>query len=413
MKALFVSYGGGHAEMCLPVIRALRTLAPGCDACFMALTTAFGVATRAGEAPLGYRDFVEFSQWPRVSEYGEQLLKGGTRHPAVALEESLAYLGVNFLEWVEECGEAQAHEKWQRFGRQAFLPVRFMIKVMERLRPDVVITTNSPRSEQAAVEAATRMGIPSLCMVDLFALPGDPFLRRLVHATRLTVLTEATRNNLIRAGVDAHRILVTGNPAFDALTLPESKALGLRWRKDLGWENLHVVLWAGHKEPVASNDDVQSGTQLPQAVQDRLQEWVHKQPDVALAIRYHPNEWHEFLKPTAHPRVHWSQPDCEELLGVLMGSDQVVVQGTTVGVQAYQAGKRVVSVSYSPMVIKSGMNYAGFGMAAGIDDISMLVPVLEAGRTSQAVRRVSMCAAPAAVQIAKIILDLKEKVGCI
>jgi peptide/nickel transport system permease protein len=44
MKALFVSYGGGHVEMCLPVLRALRERVPGVEARILALTTAAGVA---------------------------------------------------------------------------------------------------------------------------------------------------------------------------------------------------------------------------------------------------------------------------------------------------------------------------------------------------------------------------------
>ena len=57
MKVLFTCYGGGHVEMVLPVMRALRAQVPGVEARILALTTAAGVAQRAGEQPLGFRDF--------------------------------------------------------------------------------------------------------------------------------------------------------------------------------------------------------------------------------------------------------------------------------------------------------------------------------------------------------------------
>ncbi len=53
MKLLFVSYGGGHIEMCLPVIHALRAFVPRCGIRLMALTTAAKIARLAGEQPLG------------------------------------------------------------------------------------------------------------------------------------------------------------------------------------------------------------------------------------------------------------------------------------------------------------------------------------------------------------------------
>src|SRR4051812_19011878 len=150
MKVLFVAYGGGHVEMCLPVMRALRALVSGCEVKILALTTAAGVARRAGEEPLGFRGFCRSDDAMR---YGEQLL-GDQLHPDVAREESLAYLGLNFLEWEEALGEEGAWARWRSVGRQGFRPARLMQRILSELRPDIVVATNSPRSEQAAIEAA-------------------------------------------------------------------------------------------------------------------------------------------------------------------------------------------------------------------------------------------------------------------
>lgn len=408
MKVLFVSYGGGHVEMCLPVMRALRTLAPGCDARILALTTAAGVARRAGEQPLGYRDFCHGPDAAQAVRHGELLL-GDLGHPEVAREESLAYLGLNFLEWVRSEGEDAAWDRWRAQGRQGFRPVQLMRRILGELRPDVVVATNSPRSEQAAIEAAHALGLPTLSMVDLFALPDDPYRRRGVHADRITVLSEGTRRNLVDAGVAPERIAVTGNPAFDELSGPAARDAGLRFRAERGWGELPVVLWAGHMEPDDA-DPRWAGAALGEAVQDVLLRWTLVQDEACLAIRYHPNEWHRFAPPAPHPRVHWSRPDREGLLPVLAAADAVVVQATTVGAQAHAAGRKLLGLSFSPLVQRSGMDYGTLGLGTSVPDLESLPALLQ--RELAAARRDPSAAGPrggAAQAVAREIVQLAAR----
>lgn len=375
MKVLFVTYGGGHVEMCLPVMQALRALAPACEVQVLALTTAAGVARRAGEQPLGFRDFCRGAEGQRALGYGAQLI-GDQQHPDVDREESLAYLGLNFLEWVHDLGEAGAWQRWREQGRQGFHPVRLFQRILLELGPDVVVATNSPRSEQAALEAAHTLGIATLSMVDLFALPGDPYRARSVHADRIAVLSEATRHNLLEGGVPSDRIVVTGNPAFDALAGADAKSAADRFRAKHGWGDRPVVLWAGHMEP----DDAETrwaGAALGNAVQRMLLQWRDAHDDACLAIRYHPNEWHRFEPPPEQARVHWSQPDREGLPPVLAAADVVIVQATTVGAQAHAAGKQVLGLAFSPLVRRSGMDYGQLGMGVAAQDLASVPALLE------------------------------------
>ena len=48
MKALFVTYGGGHVAMILPVMRALRRQHPDVQCTLLALTTGHARAVREG-----------------------------------------------------------------------------------------------------------------------------------------------------------------------------------------------------------------------------------------------------------------------------------------------------------------------------------------------------------------------------
>ena len=366
--------------MCLPVMRAIRERLPDSEIRVMALTTAFNAARAAGEKPLGFRDFTMLPGGKRALAYGERLLAlTGIGHTSVTREESLAYLGFNFLEWVERDGEEAAWALWEQEGRNAFLPVSFFRAVLRHLLVDVVITTNSPRSEQAAIEAAVELGIPCLTMVDLFSLQGDPFLRRAVQADCLTVLCEATRGNLIAAGIDAKKIFVTGNPAFDSLVTDEAASLGAAWRAQRGWRGQNIVLWAGHLEAAQSLPAELAGSGLGDELQRQLVEWIEARPSACLVVRYHPNEWRAFTPPPLHPRIHWSQPECEPLLPLLMAADQVVVQITTVGVQAHFAGKRIINIGYSPYVRSTGIDYSLFGMSERADNPAMLTTLLDRG----------------------------------
>jgi hypothetical protein len=407
MKILVVCYGAGHIEMCLPVIRALRQRQPDWTVSLMALTTAFATACAAGESPMGYRDFCEGKDARLALKYGELLLPGN-EHPSVAREESLAYLGFNFLEWANLDGEEAAWARWHREGRYGFLPLKFFKRVLEQLRPCVVVATNSPRSEQAALEAAASLGIPSLCMVDLFALPGDPFLMRRHHATRMTVLSSATRDNLIAAGVTADSIVITGNPAFDSLLTIQARAQGSAWRESRGWQDRHVILWAGHKEmDYAAPPSQWKGVGLGQVVQEQLVRWVLSRDDLCLVVRYHPNEWQDFTPPPAHSRLHWSQPDREGLLPVLLAADQVVVQASTVGVQAAATGRSVVGLSFSPMAKFFNMDYRKLGLGRAADSLDDLLPTLEQGINLPAPNELSNWAGThAAIAVSQQIVDL-------
>ncbi len=225
-RLLAVAYGGGHIQMVLPVLRALREQRPGLHIDLLALTTAAKVARAAGESPLGYRELLPLfsaAEQQRALEMGQTLLAGNT-HPDVAPDESLAYLGLNAWALEQQLGVDAAQAALQQSGRQAFYPLAVMRRLIDHLRPDLVLATNSPRSEQAALDAASDAGLPTVALLDLFALPGDAFAARKWRPTLTCVLSPAVRDNLVAAGWDARAIAVTGNPAFDDLLAPAARA---------------------------------------------------------------------------------------------------------------------------------------------------------------------------------------------
>lgn len=402
---LFVAYGSGHIAKVAPVIRYLRAQGVRCE--LLALTLGFRQAQRLGLEPKGYRDFLHLADAQAALARGAELLPGN-QHPEVDDFESRCYLGVNYQEWVETHGEEGARERYAQGGRRAFFPIRFIGKVIDALQPAVVVSTASPRSEQAAIEAAVSRGVPALTMMDLFGLPHDNFLRNEVFADRITVLSDFVRGNLAAAGIPADRIAVTGCPAYEGLLEPAQREAGAALRSALGWQGLKVVLWAGNLEEEAPGQPQYAGTALALDVERRLREWVAGRDDAALLVRYHPAQYHLFPDLGAQPRVYRSIPTQDPLAPQLHASDIVVVQTSTVGFEAALIGKRVLSLSYSPTVVRIDFDYGAMGLGESVRRPQDLVGLVDGAPPRPADRSLFPPEGPATPRVAAEILALRD-----
>lgn len=404
-KILFVCYGGGHIGKVVPVVRELAARGVACEV--MALTAGYAIAERTGLSPLGYSDFLHLTDDPQaVLAQGRELLDGNA-HPDIRELESLCYLGINYLEWVETHGKEQAARLYAEGGRRTFLPVRFMGRVLDTLKPAAVITTSSPRSERAATEAAVARGIPTLNIMDLFGLPYDIYPRQPVHADRITVLSPYVRDNLIAAGIDAARIRVTGCPAYDPLQDPANQKAGHAFRERMGWIGHTTVMYPGYLEdpsPFTKPEDL--GNRFGLAVERRLRDWVAAAPHRSLVVRYHPSQYHEFPSLGAQDRVYLSNPTQEGVAFLLHASDVVVVQTTTVGLEAALIGKRVLSLRFAPSVRNLEFDYSRMGLAEPVESLDELAGALENPRPPAVPAHVLPPPGRAAPRVANEILNL-------
>jgi hypothetical protein len=346
-RVLFVTYGGGHVGMVLPVIRELETLLPGVDCQLMALTTGH-LKARAVRPTLGYKDFLHLVDADAARAWGERLSEGNTS-PDVPIEETIAYLGINYLDLIAQHGEAGAAELYREQGRYGFKPLHFMRRVIDMLQPDAVVATNSPRSEQAALEVARERGIPSVGMVDLFGLDSDTYVMRESKPGWTCVISDVVRQRLIARGFPPGGVVVTGNPAFDGLQAPDNRRKAEVFLAERGWLGLKPVLFAGHVEPYAHPDTpVPAGQALPREIEAVLREHVRQREDLALIVRYHPSDWSSYPRRPDEPRIHFSEPPCEPIHPLILASQAVVVQTSTVGLESAVGGKPVISIENSP-----------------------------------------------------------------
>jgi hypothetical protein len=377
-KVVFVCYGSGHVRMVLPLARALHE-GGRVKVQVLALTTAAAVVRDAGLPLLQFKDFVRPGD-EAARARGRELT--ATLSDVVDAEETAAYLGLSYADLEAEAGVQQAAARYARDGRQAFLPRRTLTRILEQVRPDLVVATNSPRAERAAIEAADALGIPAVCVVDLFAVDEVRWIAQPAYAQRVCVLNESVREFLIAAGRKPQEVVATGNPAFDALHAPGLAEQGAALRARHGWQGKRVLLWPSQVEPALHPFDGTPGDPtLPDRALQALLAWTLAHPDAVLCVR--PRAGQAVPALPAHERIVLTGQDWP-LSPLLHAVDLVVTLTSTVGLEGHLAGARLVQVLGS--VFDQAMPLARFGIADAAVPLDHLPAALDtwsgAGRRS-------------------------------
>ena len=387
-RVLFVGYGGGHVRMLLPVARLLRERGLA-EPVFLGLTTARAEVEAAGFSCLGFADFIDEGDAAALDQ-GRTLASRLTSH-AISFEESAAYLGLSYADLVREHGAERAAALHATHGRQAFLPVATLQRILSRVKADLLVATSAPRAERASFIAARRLGVPAVCLVDLFAAYEIDWLREPGFADRVCVLNERVRDRIVSAGRRPDEVLVTGNPAFDGLLDPAVRERGAALRKARGWDGRRVWLWASQVEPENHPCQVGRGdTLLPMRIARELQRIAQARPDMELVVRPHPSEGEYRIE--LGPRQSLS-PRSENLHELLQACDGVVVLTSTVGLEANIAGCAVVQVTGS--LYTPDAPY----LACGIADAAVPLEGLEAAIDAAPARRPAADLEPAAPRV--------------
>lgn len=211
---LFVSYGGGHIELIkaiLPAIIKTRQY----KISVIALTVAWKEMV---DSDLNGITLYKLSDFRHLFIQDEALINAlGLRFlkenysplSGVSEEETVFYLGLSMLDLVREKGEERALELYELQKRQCFNPVRSFERIISYLSPEIIFTTNSPRSEFATIQAAKNLGVPSVQILDLF---GDGYPPP--TADHIFVLNEKIKQKLQGNGVKS-LIYPVGQPVFD------------------------------------------------------------------------------------------------------------------------------------------------------------------------------------------------------
>lgn len=360
---LVVCYGGGHVTMMLPVIKKIQ-MNHNCELTVLALTTAGTVLKRENIEYVSYMDFTYLVN-DSFQRIGKSLVDPESANSIVPYDESIAYHGINYLDLVEQYGEAQANTMYQESGRQVFYPINFMKRLLTELRVDLLIATNSPRSEQAAIDAAGLSNIKSVCVIDLFAQNAVSWIGKPNYASKVCVLNESVKDLFMKAGRKESDVVVTGNPAFDSLTKDEIISQGLAIKTARKWHDDQVITLL-YASQVESEQNPSADPELPRHIENKLRNLVSKDKRYRLVLRFHPSENVHFRPQDG---VIFSSPN-EKLHPLLHAVDIVIVMTSTVGLEAHLAGKPVISVEMS--VSSPACPYTRMGVSSGVSNLDML-----------------------------------------
>lgn len=326
-RILAATYGAGHVKMLIPVLLELQRL--GHDVVVLALTAAWGPVERAGLKSIGFRDFLEGNEC--AIRHGQRLAKGTPAHPEVHPEETVAYMGLSYLELEERLGVEEATSAFSKRGRQAFLPIGVLEKVFDSVMPDLVMTTSSPRAERAAVLVARERGIPALVIADLMPQMEMEWMSGPDYGDTVCVINEGVRRKLIRAGRDAACVVATGNPVMDEHFDIDSSGLRGSWRSKHGFvDSDKVAIYCSQPDP-----DRYLGSRVAAELVEQ-----GAQAGWKVAVRPHPNEdFDASLLPegtivSGQDETPW---DC------LCGADGCIVISSTMGIQAVLVGCPLVA----------------------------------------------------------------------
>lgn len=370
VDVLLVTYGGGHVQMVLPVAQEL--VKRGKRIAVFALTTAISAFEKTGLRYFSYEDLPQ-AQTGQAQSAGARLMGNVDPNGPVSPAESRAYHGLNFLELEQQLGKEAAQARYDEMGRASFFPETLMKEVLADVQPAVVVATNSPRTERAAIEAARDLKIPALCMVDMFALQEIAWIKHPDFADTVCVLNPAVRDMFVTNGRRPENLVVTGNPAFDLLHAPETLSSGQNMRHERGWgsNGRCVVLFASTPEaPVHPFTGVAGDPTFPQRIETKVRAILAQRTDVDLVLRRHPSE-EQFVETSAF--VHHS-PRSDDINSLLHAVDIVIVTVSTVGLQGHLAGRPVITVSGS--IFDSDAPFADFGMATAVHSETELLHVL-------------------------------------
>ena len=355
-RALFVCYGGGHVKILLQVLQELARQPVGkISVVNIGLTTAARELRQAGYPAKGFRDYVSSATDACGQAIGVRL--AAEMHNAeagISYEESVAYLGLSMQDLASRVGEPEAWGLFQKLKRMCFCPVTVLERILQQERPDIVVTTNSPKGERAALIAARKLGIPSVRIEDLFGVPVMiRYIRAVlgedarevvlpVHPDRVAVMNEAARNNVIAAQkeealwVEPRNVRVTGQPVLDEAS---RKVAGLSQR--LCREENHlppdqpILLWA--------TDNLAVDGQILNALLGAFR----RNPEWFLVIKLHPG----FSASQEESYQRQLLPNMRVVSGgdihrLVFAADATLTHFTTVGLEAAALGRPLILVDF-------------------------------------------------------------------
>ena len=382
-KIAFVSYGGGHINIVLPIVKRCRDA--GFDVDLIALTGANPHAKRLGFKTLGYADLISAQDRKKITDLGKVLIDQNFNPTSgITIDETLCYLGANWSENIARYGINLAQDLYNKIGRHSFLPITFFESVLSQKNYDLVVTTNSPKSERAALIAANKLRIPSIRIEDLFFDDnlqqelidklGDLYsasIGRFYSApTKICVMSEFAKSfynckkNKMLLNSHPDDVIVTGQPILDRLAKFELRDTTLI--STTPSPDKIRITWF-HQNNTPDEDDVLS----------LLTSWLNSKASMhlRLVVKFHPDvSPQQKTKVTRHlfndKHSITIAADDINIYELISKSDVIMAQESTTMLEAFFIGKSTICLD--PTNIRKNIPYVSSGASKRVTNAEEL-----------------------------------------
>lgn len=276
-KILFVTYGGGHVNVVMPIAKEIKKYGD-IDYEILGLTTAIPYLEKSGLKYKTLVNYLPFLQNNReIINIGNNLSEQYHNYSAgFKKKESVAYLGCSMYDLIQKIGQEEALNKFKLDGRKAFCPTSIMKQILKIEKPDIVVTTSTQRMEKAAVLEAKKLGIKTVFIHDWYFIQKNELYNNIyIHF----VMNDIAKKELMSYGIDENKIFITGQPAFDYLLQPFDSSLSEIYEEigvNIGKKNL---VWFMDNSPALNPIEVQE-----------VEKAVRYFKNFNFIIKLHPNE---------------------------------------------------------------------------------------------------------------------------
>jgi len=356
-KILMASYGGGHVNLMIPLYKKLRKKY---EITYLGLSIATNVLDREGIPYTNYSTYSDLIMDAAAEKFGEELAKRWHVHGKVDLRESVCYLGSCMRDLVNDYGEEKAWLKLESMGRKAFNPIYTARKIIEYVNPELIVTTNSPRTERALTIVGKRMGITTVNIHDHLGFDE----RHHLSADYVAVMCEITKNNLVRKGHDFARIHITGQPVFDNIIEQMNKF------------NREELCKKNDLDPIKKYILLGSSRLFTEEIVESIIVTIEKfKPEYEMIIKPHPGEntaLYNRLK-VNYPNVHlYTDVDIRQLIFI---SELIIASGeSTITLEAVLMKCPVVQLNLS--VIANLVPLFQYGVSLEVTKINQLQKII-------------------------------------
>ena len=348
-------------------------------------------------------------------KWGEELTKvHHSPSSGIDIRDSIAYLGLSYKDLVLRLGQTEAKVLVEKKGRHAFYPLTIMERIFDDVQPDFVVTTNSPRSEAAAIETANQRGVDNMIMTDLFTGLGDYTLK----AKNISFLNRFAKDMFARDGLVDEELSTfhfTGNPAFDRLlSLPRDEEPGWLSRNFAKANGNQSVLHAdipAYWDPQEKCSHFKSDTEFLEELDAAYDAAVTN--GAIYLIRPHPSQELGLYSRWIKNRKNAYLAVDIDLHTLLRNISLLLVRTSTVGLEAAYLQKRVLQLDCD---FHTDLPLEKMGIAWGVNSYDKLADEVENAlgdsqryvKIKKQIRKV-LPHEPAADKLARIVLEKLSK----